>query len=139
MTDGREIAFEPEAGKSDEDLRIFLLSSALGALLHQRAGLILHAAAVAVEGEAILFCGPSGAGKSTLVAALARAGYPLISDDVCVIESDESSRPSVASDGRRLKLWADAIEGLAFGAGRDAPVRPGIEKYWVDPPLAARP
>lgn len=137
MTDGREIAFEAEAGSADPDLRIFLLGSAFGSLLHQRGALVLHAGAVAVNGQAVLFCGPSGAGKSSLVAALSAAGYPLITDDVCLVYADSSGRPMVVPDGRRLKLWGDAIERLSIGSDRDTAVRPGIAKYWVDPPTPA--
>jgi energy-coupling factor transporter ATP-binding protein EcfA2 len=138
MTEGCELAFEAEAGRSDEDLQIFLLGSAFGALLHQRGALVLHAGAVSVDGEAVLFCGPSGSGKSSLVAALSAAGYPAIADDVCLIQTD-GSRPMVAPDGRRLKLWADAMSSLSLGSGCDAAVRPGILKFWVDPQTPASP
>jgi energy-coupling factor transporter ATP-binding protein EcfA2 len=120
-------------------LQIFLLGSAFGALLHQRGALVLHAGAVAVKGEAVLFCGASGSGKSSLVAALSAAGYPAIADDVCLIQTDGSSRPMVAPDGRRLKLWADAMSSLSIGSGGESAVRPGILKFWVDPQTPASP
>jgi hypothetical protein len=137
MTEGREIAVEPEGNGVDENFRIFLLGSAMGALMHQRGALVLHAGAVAVNGEGVLFCGPSGAGKSSLVAALCASGYPLITDDVCLLHRGPSGRPMVSPDGRRLKLWADAIENLPLSAGSDIAVRPGIQKYWVEPPTPA--
>ena len=134
IAEGREITVEPEGNGGDENFRIFLLGSAMGALMHQRGALVLHAGAVAVNGEAVLFCGPSGAGKSSLVAALCASGYPLITDDICLLHSDSSGRPMVSPDGRRLKLWADALKNIRIGAPSDVPVRPGIPKYWVDPP-----
>lgn len=137
MTEGRDITVEPEGAADEEAFRIFLLGSAMGALLHQRGALVLHAGAVAVNGEAVLFCGPSGAGKSSLVAALNASGYPLITDDVCLLHKDPSGRPMVSPDGRRLKLWADAIDNIAVGARGEVPVRPGIPKYWIDPPTPA--
>jgi hypothetical protein len=109
----------------------------MGTLLHQRGSLVLHAAAVAVNGEGILFCGSSGAGKSSLVAALCASGYPLIADDVCLLHKGASARTMVSPDGCKLKLWGDALENLPFSAGRDDAVRPGIRKYWVDPPMPA--
>jgi hypothetical protein len=139
MTEGDELAFEPEAGRSDEDLKIFLLGSAFGALLHQRGGFVLHASAVAVNGEAVLFCGASGSGKSSLVAALSAAGYPVLADDVGLIQTASSGRPMVAPDGRRLKLWADAMSSLSISSKFDAAVRPGILKFWVDPQTTASP
>lgn len=135
-TEGRHLAFEAEAGSSDDSLRIFLLGCGLGALLHQRGSLALHASAVAVNGRAVLFCGPSGAGKSSLAAALSAAGHRLTADDISLIGMTPGGHPTVAPDGRGLKLWADAIEALAIGSERDA-VRPGIRKYWVDPPSPA--
>jgi hypothetical protein len=137
ITEGREITIEPEGKAGDDNFRIFLLGSAMGALLHQRGGLVLHAGAVAVNGEGVLFCGPSGAGKSSLVAALCASGYPLLTDDVCLLQKGESGRPMVSPDGRKLKLWADAIENLPLSAGNDIAVRPGIQKYWVNPPTPA--
>src|SRR6185437_3943228 len=80
LTDGREIAFEPEPGAYDADIPIFLLGTVFGILLHQREEIVLHASAVRVNGRAILFCGASGAGKSTLAAVLAQRGLPLITD-----------------------------------------------------------
>jgi hypothetical protein len=137
MTEGCEIVVEPEGNAAEDDFRIFLLSSAMGTLLHQRGALVLHAAAVAVNGEAVLFCGSSGAGKSSLVAALCASGYPLIADDVCLLHKGASARAMVSPDGCKLKLWADALENLPLSASRDGAVRPGIRKYWVDPPTPA--
>lgn len=136
VTEGRDLAFEADPGSSDDNLRIFLLGCGLGALLHQRGSLALHASAIAVNGRAVLFCGPSGAGKSSLAAALGAAGYRMIADDVSLINVNASGPPTVAPDGRRLKLWADAIDALAMEATHDA-VRPGIRKYWVEPPNRA--
>lgn len=133
---GREVRLDPVPGRGPEDFAIFIMGSVVGALLHQRGLLVLHAGAAAVDGEAVLFCGPSASGKSVLVAALAAAGYPLVSDDLCLI-GDEGGRPTVIPDGRRLKLWGDAIGELSLAKSKRAAVRAGIEKYWVDPPMRA--
>ncbi|HYC62034.1 MAG TPA: hypothetical protein VEK79_20955, partial [Thermoanaerobaculia bacterium] len=60
---------------------------------------------------AVAFTGPSGRGKSTLVAALARAGHPLIADDMTVIEL-HGDRPVVKPGFPRVKLWPDSAEAL---------------------------
>jgi hypothetical protein len=132
MSEGRELAYAPDENRSTRDLEIFLLGSAFGALLHQRGVFPLRAGAVAVDGHAVLFCGASGAGKSTLVAALSVAGYPVISDDICLVRFEGSASPLVVPEGRRLNLWADAIAGLDLQSHCGIPVRPGIRKYWVN-------
>jgi len=58
-----------------------LLRSAVGAAVLSQGGLLVHAAAVEVDGAAHLFPGPSGSGKSTLAS---RAAHPL-SDEVSVL------------------------------------------------------
>lgn len=138
MNEGREISYDLEPGADASALPLFLTGSALGALLHQRGEYVLHASAVKVDGGAAVFCGQSGAGKSSLVAALCAAGFPLVSDDVCRIHFGHRG-PIVIPDGRRLKLWPDTITHLGLQALRGGQIRPGIEKFWVDPPTLAAP
>ena len=97
-------------------MRLFLLGSAFGALLHQRGLLPLHANAVEVDGKAVAFMGESGAGKSTLAAWFHDAGHRVLADDVCVIRFDEQQRPMACPGLPRLRLWQDAIDL----SGRDA-------------------
>jgi hypothetical protein len=132
LTGGREIAFEPEPGADESDIPIFIVGSAFGILLHQREQVVLHASAVRVNGKAVLFCGASGAGKSTLAAALAQRGYPLITDDVCAVTVNTDGTPTVQSDGRQLKLWAQAIERLDLAERRGARVRNRLDKYYIE-------
>jgi hypothetical protein len=47
VSDGREVVVQPESGALESDLRLFLLCSPMGAVLHQRGFLPLHASAVA--------------------------------------------------------------------------------------------
>ncbi len=136
LSDGRDIAFEPEPGADSSDIPIFILGTAFGILLHQRGRIVLHASAVRVNGKAILFCGGSGAGKSTLAAALAQHDYPLMTDDVCAITGIDSAAPMAHPDGRQLKLWAQAIDKLDLGGRRGARVRNRLEKFYVEPAAA---
>ena len=136
LTGGREILFEPEHGSSAHEAAIFISSTGFGILLHQRGRIVLHASAVRVRDSAVLFCGPSGAGKSTLAAALVGAGYDLVTDDFCGISVHADGAPWVEPDGRQLKLWQNAIDRLSLAERRAEPVRPAIEKYYVEPRAA---
>jgi hypothetical protein len=49
-------------------------------------GWLLHAAALDVNGKALVLCGPSGAGKTTLTLALTARGHRLLSEEVVWID-----------------------------------------------------
>jgi hypothetical protein len=132
LADGKSITFEPENGTAPDEIAVFLSGSVFGMLLHQRGNIVLHASAVAVGGKAVLFCGASGAGKSTLAAALNRAGCAVVADDVCAVTIGHGSIPVVQSDGRMIKLWAEAVEHLDLAERRSAPVRAKLQKYYVE-------
>jgi hypothetical protein len=136
LSDGQEIAFEVEPGGDDDDLPIFILGTVFGILLHQREYIVLHASSVRVNGKAVLFCGSAGKGKSTLAAALTQRGYPLITDDLCMITVTDAGTPMAHSDGRHLKLWAQTIEELDLKENRGARVRSRLEKFYVEPAKA---
>lgn len=133
LTQGREITFEIEDGAEPDDVAVFIIGTVFGILLHQRQQIVLHASAVRVGDKAVLFCGPSGAGKSTMAAALNQQGYQLLTDDVCAIDLDPSGALVAQSDGRRLKLWEQAIKGLDMGERKAGAVRSRIEKFYVEP------
>ena len=109
IEDGASIVVDAEPGCSERNLRLFLLGSALGVVLHQRGLFPLHANAVVIDGKAVAFTGASGAGKSTLAAWFAARGYPVLCDDVCVIGLSGEGRPLVYPGLPRVKLWADAL------------------------------
>lgn len=111
---GREIVVG--SGTSDARLRrMALLGVCAGVLLHQRGRLTLHASAVVCGSAAVAFVGWKGAGKSTLAAAMTRAGHPLVTDDVLVV--DEVGEQHVATPAfSQLKLRPDAAEAAGSAA-----------------------
>lgn len=135
---GREIVIDPHPGVSERNLRVYLLGSAMGALLHQRGLLPLHANAVAFEGKAVAFLGHSGAGKSTLAAWFAARGHQVLCDDVCAIRFDESGATFALPGVPRLRLWQDALARLGREASDYERSFDGQEKYDV-PVAGARP
>lgn len=49
---------------------------------------MIHATAIAIDGNGILFLGPSGSGKSDLALRLIDRGAMLVSDDVVIVTAD---------------------------------------------------
>jgi hypothetical protein len=111
MRAGREIIVHSSPGAADRNVRLYLLGSAMGILLHQKGLLPLHANAIEIDGHAAAFMGETGAGKSTLAAWLHDAGHRVIADDVCVLRFDEErGRVGVQPGMPRIRLWKDALE-----------------------------
>jgi len=137
IRDGREIVIDPAPGASERNLRVFLLGSAFGALLHQRGLLPLHANAVLLDGQAIAFMGRSGAGKSTLAAWFQDRGHAVLADDVCAVTMEGAS-PQALPGVPRLRLWRDALERSGRAAGDFELSFDGRDKFDVPaPPTAA--
>jgi hypothetical protein len=115
ISGGQSITVQPDAGVPERNVRLYLLGSAFGALLHQRGLLPLHANAIEIGGKAVAFMGESGAGKSTLAAAFEQLGHGVIADDVCVVGFDPAGSPFAAPGVPRLRLWAEALQHTGRG------------------------
>src|SRR5690606_97236 len=94
VSGGRRITIDRDPAVEDDDVRLFLLGSVFGAMLHQRGDLVLHGSAIEWEGAAVVFMGFSGVGKSTTASAFRQRGHAVLTDDLCVV------RPG--ADGRML-------------------------------------
>lgn len=127
VEDGNSIKIERLNDSTDEELRLFLLGSAFGALIHQREMLPFHGSTVVKDGRAVVISGNSGAGKSTLAAVLVNRGYHLLADDVSVINF--RGKEAIIYPGiPHLKLWEDVLKKM--GESRDyEKVRPQLLKY----------
>lgn len=108
VTAGHQILVQARNSAAAHDVRLYLLGTAMAAILHQRQWLPLHVGAVITHSGAWAFTGPSGAGKSTLVAALNQQGYPMLTDDVAVVRH-AADGPLLWPGFPRLKLWRDAL------------------------------
>lgn len=127
--DGRRIVVQPAPGAAERNVRLYLLGSAMGMLLHQRGLLPLHANAVEINGQAVAFMGASGAGKSTLAAWFQDRGYRVIADDVCVVVFDGEGRPLATPGLPRFRLWTEALATLGKDAGAFERSYAGADEY----------
>ena len=96
--------------------------------------LVLHAGAVAVDGNAIAILGASGRGKSTTLAALATMGCPLVCDDMAALQVDDGGNTMIATSNLGLKLWSDSLRLLGLAVGPLPKVHALTEKRVVDLP-----
>jgi hypothetical protein len=131
VSEGRRVTIESFPRVEEEDIRLFLLSSAFGALIHQQGLLPLHASAIEVNGQCVMFCGASGSGKSTLAKAFIRRGYHLHTDDICVVSTGENETPMAYPGYPQLKLWEDALEKIGIDAASYTRVRQVVDKFAI--------
>lgn len=125
VTDGREIVVDPADTAPVLDVRGYLLGSIFVVLCHQRGLLPLHASAVAGKSGVVAFLANSGQGKSTLAAHLARRGFRVLADDVCLIDTTQPGSAMVIPTAPWLKLWRTSLENL----GRKAE---GLDRVFTD-------
>lgn len=128
VRDGRQVTVEPVPGVGEESLGLHISQSIMGALLHQRGSLPLHASAVIAKDSCVAFLGNSGDGKSTLAAALRQRGYPSFCDDICVVKA-ASGVPTIFPGPGRIKIWADAAEALGLDTRHAPRAHPEGERY----------
>lgn len=114
-----------------EDMATYFLGPILAFVVRLRGRLSLHAAAVAIDGRAILITGMAGAGKSTTTAAFLARGLALLTDDVAVIDW-RSGEPHVVPGYPRVRLWDDSA-ALLYGSAESLPLlTPTWTKRFLD-------
>lgn len=120
--------------QTDEDLvSLFTLSEAFGLILFQKGYFLLHGSAVRIGDMGVVFLGEPGAGKSTTVAACAQQGHSVISDDMVCIQVTEAGELLLIPAFPQVKIWQNAVDGLALRKEKMVPVREGVDKFsWHD-------
>lgn len=113
VENGDKILISPMAGFQEDQVRLYVLGTCMGALLLQRKTLPLHGSAIAINGKAYAIVGDSGSGKSTLASAFLDNGYQLISDDVIPVHLTSDGVPIVTPSYPQQKLWQESLD--AFG------------------------
>jgi hypothetical protein len=102
-----------------EDACTYLVGPVMGFALRKRGTVCLHASAVAISDRAVAILGLPGAGKSTAAAALARAGFAVLSDDIVTL-TDKGAKFLVCPGYPRVNLWPDSARRL-FGSEEALP------------------
>ncbi|MCI0558898.1 MAG: hypothetical protein MN733_10415 [Nitrososphaera sp.] len=109
-----------------------LLGSVLS-LWFERQGLgSLHASAVIVENRAVAFMAASTGGKTSLAATFVNAGYPLLTDDVLILE--QINRAIRARPGYpQMRMWPAQAHRLF--ADKEAPTQAHISSAKLRIPI----
>lgn len=131
IQEGNKIFVSPLKENEEDQIRLYLLGTCMGAILMQRRILPLHGSAVAINGKAYAFMGNSGAGKSTLASALINQGYNLLSDDVISVSFSKNDIPFVTPSYPHQKLWDDSLERLGMEVGGYRPIYGRESKFSV--------
>lgn len=83
---GKRITARRIGAESMESFYDYLLTQVLSFALLRQGIEPLHASVVVIDGRAVGFLGDSGHGKSTLVANFLKSGFPLVTDDMLVLQ-----------------------------------------------------
>jgi hypothetical protein len=108
---GETVRCYPAPHGDNSGLCLALSGIVMAVLLLQRGCFTIHASAVAMGGEGILFLGDSGAGKSSLAIALHQRGYPIVTDDLAGIIEREG-KLYLLSAFPQMRVTPEASEAL---------------------------
>jgi hypothetical protein len=106
--DGRAIRCHPQRGGVASSWPSYLGAQVLPLAATIQGLEVLHASAVSVGGEALVFCAAAGSGKTSLAAALVLRGAQLLGDDAVAIDDQLVCHPSAGG----LHLRDDAVATL---------------------------
>lgn len=121
IKNGDTIIIEKVSEYKDENealLQVYLMGTAMGALLVQRRALPLHGSCViGNDNKVVLFTGTSGAGKSTTASVFLKKGWKMLSDDITPVKNIEN-KAIVYPSFPQQKLWEDAVSRLKLDKNR---------------------
>jgi len=114
-----------------QDVVTYLSGPVMGCLLRVKQKVCLHASVVNIDNQAVVFIGPKTAGKSTLIAAFAKKGFPILSDDLAVLYNQKESF-AVYPGYPSLRLWQHTIENvIQLETEPLMPVLSDVNKYYL--------
>jgi hypothetical protein len=130
VREGRQIDIQIAEGSDKRRAAELAHSAPLGALVHQRGELPLHASTVTrpCDGRTFLIAGASGTGKSTTAAAFAQRGWKVLNDDLSRLTITESGA-LVWPGFHALKLWGRSCQLLDLDVSQLSAVYEAKPKY----------
>lgn len=128
---GSYIYVTPLANNKQDEIRLYLLGTCMGALLMQRKVLPLHGSAININGKAYAIVGECGAGKSTLARAFMEKGYKLISDDIIPLMETTAKESIVIPSYPYQKLWLESLNNFDMNVGNYQAIAYREEKYSI--------
>lgn len=127
---GKNIFIESNGG-SLEDIKCFLLGTAMGIALIQKKIVAIHGGCIKIGDKSIIITGESGAGKSTLVSNFRMHGYKFLSDDVCALAIDNDKRPISMFAYPQQKLCKDSLDKFNLDKAEYKLIDEEREKYAI--------
>lgn len=109
-------------------VKSWLFGSVLTAALQMNNRFAIHASAVMKDDQLYLFCGHSGIGKSTIASQLHTKGYPIFSDDKCVLFWDEENTLQSFPSLKITRLWENSAEELTDDGFIHSPTKVALRK-----------
>ena len=125
ISSGNLIEYQPRPGADEQTIRLYILGSCIGAILHQRRKIVIHGNAIRFGNSCAIFAGQSGNGKSTLAAGFHQLGHEILTDDVCAISDDGKVIPSYP----QIKIWEDTARHLRLDTSQMRRIRFQVNKY----------
>lgn len=130
VEEGTRIIIDADVNSEKETIKLFLLGSAFGFLMHQRNEFPLHGSTVVIGNACITLVGHSGAGKSSLASGFIQKGYKLLTDDVSRMTFEEDQIIAHHSYPSQ-KIWKDAANHLAIEYDSTRRVLTSMDKYFI--------
>ncbi len=128
VENGSKIIVQKMPGSTEQEVRLFLLSTVFSALLHLRNTVSLHTSAIKKGNFCFMICGNSGAGKSTLTREFIEQGYQILSDDIGVLKA-ENDVLHIQPSFPFIKLWKDSLDHHNLDESTGFKLREQLEKY----------
>ena len=109
IEEGKRITWKRWNNKvENRDVRTFLLTSAVAAIVAQRGNLLINGTCLTREGKSILLIGMPTTGKSTLAYSLFQNGWQLVSSEICLLDENNIVYPGL----QQIKLWFNSMKAL---------------------------